>query len=73
MKAAAADAKDVDTSALSDSWDGVKTALAAIPGSGTSPSAAVESVTSALEPLQQAADDLKPQCEGSTTTGATTS
>ena len=71
--AAAKGASGVSTTAISDAWDGVTAAAKDLPGSGKTPSEAVQSMKDALVPLKQAADDLKPQCAGvSSTTGTTT-
>ena len=72
VEASAKDATGVDTAALTDAWSGVKAATQNLQGSGTTPSAAAQTLKGAIAPLQQAADDLKPQCEGVTTTGTTT-
>lgn len=69
---AAKDAKGVNTSALSDAWNGVRAATRNLAGSG-SVSAAAKSVEDSLAPLEQAVRDLRPEC-GSTTdaSGSTT-
>ena len=69
---AAKDDVSIDTAALSQAWDNVTTAIGDIPGSGQSASQAVNSLKTALEPLEQAADDLRPNCEDGGT-GTTTS
>ena len=67
---AAKDDVSIDTASLSQAWDNVTTAIRDIPGSGRSAGEAVDSLQTALEPLEQAADDLKPNCERTgTTTG----
>lgn len=68
VKNAAKDATDVDTSALSDAWSGVQAAARNLASSG-SVSAAAESVEDSLTPLEEAVQDLRPEC-GSTTDGS---
>jgi len=70
LLAAAKDDVSIDKTALSQAWDNVKAAIKDIPGSGQSASQAVASLKTALQPLDQAASDLKPNCDG---TGTTTS
>lgn len=70
LLSAAKDDVSIDTAALGQAWDNVKTAITDIPGSGQSASQAVESLKTALEPLDQATSDLRPNCDE---TGTTTS
>ncbi len=71
--AAAASTKGVDHAALTDAWNGLKDAATALPGSGASPSEAVQSLQPHLAALEKAAEGLAPECEGASTTGTTTS
>jgi hypothetical protein len=73
FSAEAGSTKGVDTAALTDAWNGLKDAAAAIPGSGDSPSEAIQSLKPHLTALQDALDGLAPECQGIATTGTTTS
>lgn len=58
---AAKDDVSIDTAALSQAWDNVRQAIRDIPGKSVSQ--ALGSLQTALEPLEQAADELRPNCD----------
>ena len=67
--AAAKNAKNVSTDALQSAWDGLTSAVQGVT-SASSLQAGLTAVKNALVPLDQAVNDLKPNCE--TTTGTST-
>lgn len=71
LTTASKDAVEVDSSELQSSFTQLKDDLLAIPGSGQGLSAGLASAKEALVPVEQALEDLKPDCEsgGTTTTG----
>lgn len=71
LSAGAKDAVDIDSSQLQDAFTQLKDDLAAIPGSGQGLSAGIASAKAALTPVEDALDDVKPDCPttGGTTTG----
>ena len=71
LTAGAKDAVGIDTSQLQSAFTQLKDDLAAIPGSGQGLSAGISSAQAALTPVEDALDDVKPDCPttGGTTTG----
>lgn len=70
VTAASKDAVSVDTDALLSSFTQLKNDLLAIPGSGQGLSAGLASAKEAIVPVEEALQDLTPNCEsGGTTTG----
>jgi ABC-type glycerol-3-phosphate transport system substrate-binding protein len=70
LTAGAKDAVGVDSTALQSSFTQLKNDLLAIPGSGQGLSAGLASAQKALVPVQNALDDVKPECSsGGTTVG----
>ena len=70
LTAGAKDAVGVDSAALQSSFTQLKDDLVAIPGSGQGLSAGLASAQKALVPVQNALDDVKPECSsGGTTVG----
>ncbi len=68
VRAAASDARAVDTTALTDAWDGVTAVIQDLPGSGQTPTQAVAALTDSLAPLEDAVDEVRPECDAAGTT-----
>lgn len=71
LSAGAKDAVGIDSSELQSAFTQLKDDLAAIPGSGQGLSAGIASAKEALTPVEDALEDVKPDCPttGGTTTG----
>lgn len=70
VRAAAGDARDIDSAALQDAWSGVSAVIQDLPGSGSTPSEAAQALADSLAPLEDAADELRPECDAVGTTTA---
>ena len=71
LAAGAKDAVGIDSSQLQSAFTQLKNELAAIPGSGQGIAGGIAAVQATLPPVQDALDDVKPDCPttGGTTTG----